>query len=69
VLNREERSNKRRPAIFGSERQSGTQVGRTGFVLQLPDGERIKADERFFLIKSKDASLSEKDGLPRKWKS
>jgi len=30
-------------------------------VLQLPDGEQVMADERFFLIKPGDASLS-RDG-------
>jgi 8-oxo-dGTP pyrophosphatase MutT (NUDIX family) len=39
----------------------GPEVGRREFVLQLPDGEQVMADERFFLIKPEDASLS-RDG-------
>jgi 8-oxo-dGTP pyrophosphatase MutT (NUDIX family) len=39
----------------------GPEVGRNEFVLQLPDGERVIADERFFLIKSKEKSPS-RDG-------
>ncbi len=39
----------------------GPEVGRRLFTLQLPDGEHVTADERFFLIKSGDASLS-RDG-------
>src|SRR5271156_5095647 len=39
----------------------GPEVGRREFVLQLPDGEQVMADERFFLIKPGDASLS-RDG-------
>ena len=36
----------------------GPEVGWRKLVLQLPDGERVMADERFFLIKAKNASLS-----------
>jgi 8-oxo-dGTP diphosphatase len=39
----------------------GPEVGRRELVLQLPDGERVMADERFFLIKPEDASVS-RDG-------
>jgi 8-oxo-dGTP diphosphatase len=39
----------------------GPELGRREFVLQLPDGERVMADERFFLVKLEDASLS-RDG-------
>jgi 8-oxo-dGTP diphosphatase len=39
----------------------GPEVGRREFVLQLPDGERVMADEQFFLVRSEDASLS-RDG-------
>jgi len=38
----------------------GPEVGRRLFTLQMPDGEHVRADERFFLVKS-DASLS-RDG-------
>lgn len=40
----------------------GPEVGRNEFVLQLPDGERVIADERFFSIESKEKSPS-RDGL------
>jgi len=36
----------------------GPEVGRRLFTLQLPDGEHVEADERFFLVQSGDASLS-----------
>ena len=36
----------------------GFEVGRREVVLQLPDGERVVADERFFFVKREDASLS-----------
>jgi 8-oxo-dGTP diphosphatase len=39
----------------------GPEVGRRLFTLQLLDGEYVTADERFFLVKSDDASLS-RDG-------
>jgi hypothetical protein len=39
----------------------GSEIARREFVLQLPDGERVMADERFFLMKSRNAGLS-RDG-------
>jgi 8-oxo-dGTP diphosphatase len=39
----------------------GLEVGRREFVLQLHNGERVMADERFFLVKLAAASLS-RDG-------
>jgi 8-oxo-dGTP pyrophosphatase MutT (NUDIX family) len=39
----------------------GPEIGRRLFTLQLPDGEHVSADERFFLVKSSDAPLS-RDG-------
>src|SRR6266568_2831272 len=36
----------------------GPEVERSLFTLQLPDGEHVTADERFFLVKSGEASLS-----------
>jgi 8-oxo-dGTP diphosphatase len=36
----------------------GPEVAMRRFVLQLPDGERVMADERFFLVRSEGASLS-----------
>jgi 8-oxo-dGTP diphosphatase len=39
----------------------GPEIGRRIFVLQLPDGERVTADERFFLVRTEDTSLS-RDG-------
>jgi 8-oxo-dGTP pyrophosphatase MutT (NUDIX family) len=39
----------------------GPVVGQREFVLQLPDGERVMANERYFLVRSEDASLS-RDG-------
>lgn len=39
----------------------GPEVGRRLFTLQMPDGEHVTADERFFVVKSGDASLS-RDG-------
>jgi 8-oxo-dGTP pyrophosphatase MutT (NUDIX family) len=39
----------------------GPEIGRRVFTLQMPDGEHVTADERFFLVKSGNASLS-RDG-------
>ena len=39
----------------------GPEVGRRVFTLQLPDGEHVTADERFFLVQAGNASLS-RDG-------
>ena len=39
----------------------GAQVARREFVLQLPDGERVLADERFFLI-AVDSKTISRDG-------
>lgn len=39
----------------------GAQVGQGEFVLQLPDGEYVVADERFFVVRASSASLS-RDG-------
>jgi 8-oxo-dGTP pyrophosphatase MutT (NUDIX family) len=39
----------------------GPQVGRREFVLRLSDGERVLADERFFLVKARNEALS-RDG-------
>ena len=39
----------------------GLQVGQREFVLQLPDGEHVVADERFFVVRTSNASLS-RDG-------
>jgi 8-oxo-dGTP pyrophosphatase MutT (NUDIX family) len=39
-------------------RDIGPEVGQREFVLQLPDGERVMADERYFLVRSEDTSLS-----------
>jgi len=36
----------------------GPQVERREFVLQLPDGERVMADERFFLVAARNEALS-----------
>jgi 8-oxo-dGTP diphosphatase len=36
----------------------GPQVGQREFVLQLSDGEHIVADERFFRVEAKEATLS-----------
>ena len=36
----------------------GPQIGQREFVLQLPDGEHVVADKRFFLIKASNTSLS-----------
>jgi 8-oxo-dGTP diphosphatase len=36
----------------------GPQVGRREFVLQLPDGERVLADERFFLVEALNEGFS-----------
>jgi 8-oxo-dGTP diphosphatase len=36
----------------------GPQVGQREFVLQLSDGERVVADERFFRVEAKEATLS-----------
>ena len=40
----------------------GPEVGRREFVLQLPDGEWVMADERFFLIRCEEASSLSGDG-------
>jgi 8-oxo-dGTP pyrophosphatase MutT (NUDIX family) len=37
---------------------AGPPVGQREFVLQLSDGERVVADERFFRIEAKEATLS-----------
>ena len=42
-------------------RDIGPEVGQREFVLQLPDGERVMADERYFLVRSEATSLS-RDG-------
>jgi 8-oxo-dGTP diphosphatase len=39
----------------------GPQVGQREFVLQLSDGEHVVADERFFRVEAKEATLS-RDG-------
>ncbi|MSP49724.1 MAG: NUDIX domain-containing protein [Alphaproteobacteria bacterium] len=39
----------------------GRQIGRREFVLQLTDGEHVAADERFFRVDVKEATLS-RDG-------
>jgi hypothetical protein len=39
----------------------GPEIGRRIFVLQLPNGEHVMADERFFLVRTGDTSLS-RDG-------
>lgn len=39
----------------------GPEVGRRRFTLQMPDGEHVAADERFFLVRSGNAPLS-RDG-------
>ena len=36
----------------------GPQVGQREFVLQLSDGEHVLADERFFRVEAKEATLS-----------
>jgi 8-oxo-dGTP diphosphatase len=36
----------------------GPQVGQREFVLQLSDGEHVVADERFFRVEAKEATLS-----------
>ena len=36
----------------------GPEIGRRLFTLQMPDGEHVQADERFFLVKSADTSVS-----------
>src|SRR3954451_18539565 len=35
----------------------GPEIVRLLFTLQMPDGEHVEADDRFFLVKSPDASL------------
>jgi 8-oxo-dGTP pyrophosphatase MutT (NUDIX family) len=37
---------------------AGPQVGQREFVLQLSDGEHVVADERFFRVEAKEATLS-----------
>ena len=39
-------------------RDIGPEVAQREFVLQLPDGERVMADERYFLVRSEATSLS-----------
>jgi 8-oxo-dGTP pyrophosphatase MutT (NUDIX family) len=39
----------------------GVEVARREFTLQLPDGEHVTADERFFLVRVPDDSLSRTD--------
>jgi 8-oxo-dGTP pyrophosphatase MutT (NUDIX family) len=39
----------------------GPEVGRREFVLQLPDGEHVMADERFFVVQAEQTDLS-RDG-------
>jgi 8-oxo-dGTP diphosphatase len=39
----------------------GPEVGRREFVLQLPDGEHVMADERFFMVQARHTDLS-RDG-------
>ena len=39
----------------------GVEVARREFTLQLPDGEHVTADERFFLVQVPDNSLSRTD--------
>jgi len=39
----------------------GPQVGQREFVIQLPDGEHVVADERFFRVQTKEATLSRDD--------
>jgi 8-oxo-dGTP diphosphatase len=39
----------------------GPEIGRRIFVLQLPSGEHVMVDERFFLVRAGDTSLS-RDG-------
>ena len=36
----------------------GPQVGERQFVLQLPDGEHVEAEERFYLVRTDDVVLS-----------
>ncbi len=36
----------------------GPQVGRRQFILQMPDGEHVQADERFFRVDVADITLS-----------
>jgi 8-oxo-dGTP pyrophosphatase MutT (NUDIX family) len=40
----------------------GPEVGRQEFVLQLPDGEHVIADERFFLVKPEETPPLSRDG-------
>jgi 8-oxo-dGTP pyrophosphatase MutT (NUDIX family) len=42
-------------------KNAGPQVAQRAFVLRLPDGEHVMADERFFLIEAKEGYLS-RDG-------
>jgi hypothetical protein len=39
----------------------GAQVGRRELVLQLPDGEHVMADERFFLVALEDTPSLSRD--------
>lgn len=36
----------------------GRQVARRQFELQLPDGERVRADERYFAVRTSDTAIS-----------
>jgi 8-oxo-dGTP diphosphatase len=40
----------------------GKEIGRKEFELQLPDGERVKADERFFLVSVEHAPILSRNG-------
>jgi hypothetical protein len=61
--------NRQRSESWGKKPASGQKMPVLRFVLQLPDGEHVMADERFFLISAKEGSLSRADGLPRKRRS
>jgi hypothetical protein len=36
----------------------GMQIGRREFVLQIPSGEHVMADERFFAVRTADCTIS-----------
>jgi 8-oxo-dGTP diphosphatase len=40
----------------------GPEVGRRSFVLQLPDRERVMADEQFFIFRCEEANSLTRDG-------
>jgi 8-oxo-dGTP pyrophosphatase MutT (NUDIX family) len=42
----------------------GREMTRRVFVLQLPDGEHVEADERFFLVRVQDNALSREGWTP-----